>query len=218
MRPSKMLLLLFLTSIVALANPTVLDYWESNPKIWREMLEERRIFVSAKNENGQTISKGAGFVRGTPQDVWSFATNPDKIVKSSRFLKSFTWDKTTGLVDMQIELLMISHRLRGKATERPDPENPRITLEVHEGSIVPFNSELEIRSAAAQKRRAGAPEFSSNLTMVKLTGTSSKDRSLSWPLRVALEAVLQRSAGHLRDAVEAEVSQSKSQESQSPAP
>jgi len=212
-----MLLFLILTSTQALANPPALDYWESNPKIWREMREERRIFVSAKNENGQTFSKGAGFVRGTPQDIWNFATNPDKIVKSSRFLKSFTWDKTTGLVEMQIELLMIKYRLRGKATERPDPENPRITLEVHEGTIVPFNSELEIRSAAAQKLREGAPEFSSDLTLVKLTGASSKDRALSWPLRVALEAVLQRSAGHLRDAVEAEVSRSKSEESQSPA-
>lgn len=186
-----------------------IDYWEKNPKLWSQITTQRKILVSAKNEDGQTKSRGAGLVKAEVADVWAFTTNPEKIKSTSRFLKNFTWDQETGAVDMQIELLMVSYRLLGTATQMPDPENPKISFQVLEGTLVPFSAELEIRSVKAQAARPGAPTFPAGHTLVRITGTSAKDRALSWPLRVALEAVLQRTAGYLREAVEADIRRPK---------
>ena len=180
------------------------DYWEKAPKVWQEMQELRRIEVSAQTKGDRTFSKGAGFVKAKVPSVWAFATHPEKIRKSSRFLKEFIWDPATGDVEMQIELLYVSHRLKGKAHKLPDAENPRIQFKVLEGSLVPFEGELEIRSALAHAKRKNTLPFPKEMTLVRISGVSSEGRSLSWPMRVALEAVLQRTAGALRAAVEAE--------------
>ncbi|MFN7729060.1 MAG: hypothetical protein ACK5P7_07890 [Bdellovibrio sp.] len=185
-----------------------LDYWEKSPALWKKLTEERVILVSAKNEDGVTQSKGAGLVHASVIDVWNFATDTEKIKNSSRFLKNFTWNKDTGQIDMQIEILSVSYRLRGTAKQIPDAHNPKIELAVHEGNLIPFTAVLEMRSAQSQGLRQGAPGFAEDHTLVRIHGTSSKDRALSWPLRVALEAVLQRTAGYLRTAVEEEKSKS----------
>lgn len=192
------------SSSAVTSSTTSLDYWEKDAKLWTQIRDRRRIVVSAKNEKEQTLSKGAGLVDAEVADVWAFATNPEKVKTTSRFLKEFTWNAATGAVVMQIEIMYISYRLTGKAVQKPDPENPRVEFQVFEGDLVPFTAELEIRSAKAQSLRAGAPAFPVGQTLVRITGVSAKDRALSWPLRVALEAVLQRSAGYLREAVELE--------------
>lgn len=191
---------------MAFATPAPLDYWEKSAPTWDKMRDHRKIVVSAQNEgDGRTHSKGAGFVKASVSDVWNFVTDTEKVKATSRFLKNFTWDQKTGAVDMQIEMLYVKYRLRGKAIPRPDADNPKITFEVYEGELVPFTAELEIRSAKAQREREGAPPFPEGQTLVRLSGVSSQDRALSWPLRVALEVVLQRTAGYLREAVESEV-------------
>ncbi len=199
-----MLLSVVFASIFARAQSASLDYFEKDAKLWGLIRDKRQIMVSAKNENGQTQSKGVGLVNKPLAQVYAFATNPDKIKTVSRFLKGFTWNRQTGDVVMEIEILYISYRLIGKVVEKPDPENPKLEFQVFEGELIPFNGELEMRSLTAQKQRAGAPHFPEGQTLVRISGQSAKDRALSWPLRVGLEAVLQRTAGALREAVEAE--------------
>lgn len=189
----------------ALAAPTPLDFWESNPATWAKLRDQRKIVVSAKNEDGRTVSRGAGLVNADVAEVWAFVLDTEKVRSTSRFLKSFTWNKSTGDVDMLIEILVVSYRLKGRAVPKPDPENPRIEFQVFEGDLVPFTAELELRSATAQRARPGATDFPEGKTLVRLEGRSAKDRALSWPLQVAMEAVLQRTAGHLREAVEGDV-------------
>lgn len=198
----KWALVFFCLSLQA-AEPAALDYWEKSPELWKKLTEDRQILVSAKDEEGRTISRGAGLVKARVSEIWAFATNTEKIKTSSRFIKEFKWDQSSGDVEMLIEMIGISYRLRGKALPKPDPENPKVELAVHEGSLVPFTALLEIRSPKAQAAIPGAPTFAEG-SLVRLYGVSSRDRALSWPLRVALEAVLQRSAGHLRTAVESE--------------
>lgn len=182
-----------------------LDYWEKDARLWRKITEKRQIVVSAKNESGRTVSKGVGLARQPLAKVWAFANDPEKIKKTSRFLKDFTWNRATGDVKMQIEILTISYTLRGRAIPKPDPENPRIEFTVLEGDLVPFTAELELRSPEAQAQRGdAAPRFSAGHTLVRIEGRSAKDRALNWPMRVGLEILLQRTAGALREAVEAE--------------
>lgn len=202
------LILLGLLVILPVGAESTLEYWEKSPELWRKVLE-RQILVSAKNEDGRTHSQGVGLARATVDQIWAFATNPEKIKNSSRFLKDFRWDPSTGQVDMQIEVLMIHHRLSGKATTSPDPHNPKIAFEVLEGSLVPFSAVLEIRSQQAQNQRPSAPTFPPGQSLVRISGWSAKDRSLSWPLRWGLEVMLQRTAGHLREAVEKQNSVSR---------
>lgn len=180
------------------------DFWET-PSAWGKLREGRKILVSATHEDGRTHSKGAGLVAAPVDKVWAFATNPEKIRTTSRLLKAFHWDQRTGDVDVRIEFLAFTHRVRGRATKFADADNPRVEFEVHEASLVPFTATLELRSPRVHSRREGAPAIPEGFTLVRLSGVSSKDRALSWPLRVALEAVLQRTAGYLREAVEAEV-------------
>lgn len=184
---------------------TALDFWEKDPKLWKKITEQRQILVSAKNEDGRTVSKGIGLAQKPIDRVWAFATNPEKIKTTSRFLKDFTWNQETGDVKMQIEILTISYTLRGRAVPKPDPHNPRVEFTVLEGDLVPFTAELELRSPQAQSARGDlAPKFSSGQTLVRIEGYSAKDRALNWPMRVGLEILLQRTAGALREAVEAE--------------
>lgn len=197
------LILVGLLALPPAGAESTLEYWEKSPDLWKKVLE-RQILVSAKNEDGRTHSQGVGLTRATVDQVWAFATNPEKIKNSSRFLKDFRWDPTTGQIEMQIEILMIHHRLVGKATPSPDSHNPKIDFQVLEGSLVPFSGVLEIRSPQAQNRRTSAPTFPPDHSLVRISGWSAKDRSLSWPLRWGLEAMLQRTAGHLREAVEKE--------------
>lgn len=185
------------------------DFWEA-PASWAQMREGRRILVSAKNADGRTHSKGAGLVAAPIERVWAFATDPVKIRATSRILKEFSWNEQSGEVNVRIEFLSFTHRVRGRATKFPDPDNPRIEFEVLEASLVPFTATLELRSPKVHSRREGAPEIPEGTTLVRLAGLSSKDRALSWPLRVALEVVLQRTAGYLREAVEAEAAQERS--------
>lgn len=192
----------FLSLLASGALPKA-EFWEK-PEAWRRITEKRQILVSAKNEGGRTYSQGAGLVNASLEDVWAFATNPEKIKSTSRLLKDFQWNQETGEVDVRLEFLMVTHRVRGRARKYPDPQNPRIEFEVLESSVVPFTCELELRSSGAQRKRAGAPEIPEGRTLVRLSGLSSEDRAMSWPLRVALEAVLQRTAGYLREAVEAD--------------
>lgn len=168
------------------------------------MCNERHIAVSAINENGQTLSKGAGLVKAPVQKIWAFATSPEKIKNFSRYLKDFSWDPITGDFKLRIEILFIGYELNGRAVPRPHAENPKIEFQVLENDLVPFTGEIELRSPAAQKFRAEAPPLPNDESLVRIQVTSAKDRSLSWPVRVGLEAVLQRTAGALREAVEAE--------------
>jgi hypothetical protein len=179
-----------------------LDFWERSPTLWREFHDHRKIFVSAKNENGQTFSAGAGLVKSPLEKVWAFANDPEKIKKTTSLLEDFKWDKKTGLVELHLKLLTFRYIVRGVATVHPDPERPTIGLRVYEDGLVPFTAELEFRSPAAQLKHAKNLPIPAETTIVKISGVSSKDRALSWPLRVALEAVLQRMAGTLRHAVE----------------
>lgn len=204
---TKGLFRIFLISLwvcVSPAEPSPLDFWETSPALWKEFRDQRRIFVSAKNVGGRTESLGAGLVKAPVGKVWAFANDPEKIKKTTALLEDFKWDKGTGRVELHLKLLRFRYLIRGIATPKPDPENPRVEFRVLEGDIVPFTAELELRSAKAQARREGAPAFPEDRTLVRITGQSASDRSLSWPLRVALEAVLQRVAGTLRQAVEVE--------------
>lgn len=187
---------------IALGAAPVLDFWEKNPTLWKEFRDERKIFVSAKNEEGRTRSLGAGLVNAPVGKVWEFANDPEKIKKTTPLLEDFKWDRATGKVELHLKLIGFRYLIRGLATAKPDPENPKIEFQVLEGDLVPFTAELELRSAAAQRLRAGAPDFPDGKTLVRIFGQSSPERSLSWPVRVALEAVLQRVAGTLRQAVE----------------
>lgn len=184
--------------------PPSLEFWEKSPKIWKEIRDERRLLVSAGNADGRTHTQGVGLVDAPVDRVWAFATNPEKVKTASRFIKSFTWNKDTGDIVMKIEVMMFSYVLKGRATRHPHPDGPKVSLEVFEGELVPFTAELEIRSAALQSARDPVTEFPEGKSLVRIAGTSSPDRALSWPLRVALEAVMQRAAGSLREAVENE--------------
>ncbi|MBX3041529.1 MAG: hypothetical protein KF789_12550 [Bdellovibrionaceae bacterium] len=200
-------LLSFLVALVALpafAGKASLDFWEKSPVLWKEFRDERKIFVSAKEVDGRTESLGAGLVDAPLQKVWAFANDPEKIKKTTALLEDFKWDRESGKVELHLKLLTFRYLIKGIATPKPDPENPKIEFRVLEGDIVPFTAELELRSAKAQALRDGAPAFPEGKTLVRIFGQSSPDRSLSWPLRVALEAVLQRVAGTLRQAVESE--------------
>ncbi len=209
---TRILLAILLTSFGAFAaafgsmtSAPALDYWEKDPKLWKKIAEQRQILVSAKNENDRTVSKGVGLAKKPIDKVWAFATSPEKIKTTSRFLKDFTWNQETGDVKMQIEILTIRYTLRGRAVPKPDPHNPRVEFTVLEGDLVPFTAELELRSPEAQSARGEkAPHFGAGQTLVRIEGFSAKDRALSWPMRVGLEIMLQRTAGALREAVEAE--------------
>lgn len=195
-------LLLFSFVSAAFAEQSALDFWEKSPALWKEFREDRKIFVSAKNVEGQTQSLGAGLVDAPVQRVWAFANDPEKIKKTTTLLEDFKWDRATGKVELHLRLLRFRYLIKGIATPKPDAENPKIEFQVLEGDLIPFTAELELRSAKAQSLREGAPSFPERKTLVRISGRSSADRSLSWPVRVALEAVLQRVAGTLRQAVE----------------
>lgn len=182
-----------------------LDFWEKSPKLWSEFSEKKKIFVSAKNVDERTQSLGAGLVKANVDQVWAFANDPEKIKTTTSLLENFKWDKATGKVELHLKLAGFRYLVKGIATPKPDPENPRIEFKVQEGDMVPFTADLELRSAKAQAARAGAPAFSEGQTLVRIFGQSAPDRSLAWPVRIALEAVLQRMAGTLREAVEKEV-------------
>lgn len=182
-----------------------LDYWEKDPKLWEKITAQHQVLVSAMNEDNRTVSKGVGLVRRPIDQVWAFATDPEKIKTTSRYLKDFTWDLKTGEVRVRIEILTISYSLKGRAITKPDPHNPRVEFTVLEGDLVPFTAELELRSPEAQAARGEeAPRFAGAQTLVRIEGRSTKDRALSWPMRVGLEILLQRTAGAVREAVEAE--------------
>lgn len=202
---ARILFLSLLFASVGARAALALDFWEKDAKLWKKMTEQRQILVSAKNEDGRTVSKGVGLAKKPLDKVWAFATDPEKIKSTSRFLKDFTWNQETGEVKMRIEILTIDYTLRGRAVPKPHPQNPRVEFTVLEGDIVPFTAELELRSPEAQSARGeGVPSFGAGQTLVRIEGWSAKDRALSWPMRVGLEILLQRTAGALREAVEAE--------------
>lgn len=184
----RMLLVLIATPV--LATPF---FWEGKPALEDRIYKKNEILVSVKNEDKRSKLHGVGLIKATPAKVAQVATDTDKIRARVHEIKELSWDQKTGAFKSRIQLLWIDQNIEGRAHYyEADKDQPK-RIEYHIDKGLWFTAKGTVYMRAYN-------EGKSCLTIID--ATTIEEKEFSWPVRVAMEATLQRMAGALRHYVE----------------
>lgn len=183
------------------------DYYRRDEKLWSEFREKRRIFVSAKDDSTRTVFLGAGLVNQAVVPVWCWATQAEKIRMAAPNLENFKWDLVTGALSFDFSLLWMKYHIQGQALPRyslADATSRRIVVSINSGTWIPVTGELAFLPGGLQAVGREGDGLRADQTWIRLSGQTAEGKTLSFPLRWALEAFMQRLAGRLREKIESD--------------
>lgn len=188
MSPVKRYLFAGLVLYAAVGAAAPQDFWEKSKALKTDLFERRRILVSVIDEGNRTEFKGVGLVKASFDKTWGFATNPEKIRKFAKGLDHFDWDLKTGKALARFHVLWKEFVIQAKTDIKKEAKPPHIAFDFVEGSWIRISGQLEI-----------LPHDKGN-TLVVLRARTPEGQKAGW--HFAMEAVLHRIAGSLREAVE----------------
>lgn len=179
-------------------------FWEGKPPLEKRLLENHEILVSVINENSHARFQGGGLIRATADWVSKLATDPARIQSLVPEIQELDWDPSKGPFKARIKMLWLDRVVEGQAKyrvkDRPKgaKEQERvIEFSLEKGLWFSIKGTLEMR------------EYKNNHCLAVVSGETLEGETLSWPVRVGLEAVLQRMAGTLRKDIESRNVQEK---------
>lgn len=174
---------------LALAQPL---FWEGKADLEKRLFEKQEILVSVTNSTELAHFKGAGVIKTNPEKVFSLATSPEKIKALVSEIKELEWDPVKGPFKARVKILWFDREVQGTAKSRLAEKglSSGIDFLVEKGLWFNVKGALEFRNHRESQ------------TLAVIIGETFKDETLSWPVRVGLEAVLQRIAGTLRSELE----------------
>lgn len=183
-----------LIGLMTLVNPRAQSFfWQGQPELEKKIFQENQILVSVTSKDKASL-KGVGVVQAKAKQVSDFATDPSKLKAHVEEIRELDWNPKEGPLKIKIKFLWLERQLQGTAKfrEKTASQERAIDFIIDQGLWFTVKGVLEMR------------ELEEHKTLVMILAETLDGETFSWPVRVALEATLQRIAGTLRQKVESE--------------
>lgn len=168
-------------------------FWQGQPELEKKIFKGNQILVSVTSHTRSSL-KGVGVVQAKAKQVADFATDPEKLKANVQEIRELDWNPKEGPLKIKIKFLWLERQLEGTAKfrDKTDSQERTIDFMIDKGLWFTVKGVLEMR------------ELEEHKTLVMIMAETLEGETFSWPVRVALEATLQRIAGTLRQKVQSE--------------
>lgn len=188
------LIVWFWIGFIGAGSPAALAYfWQGQPELEKKIFKDNQVLVSVTSRDRSSL-KGVGVVQAKAKQVADFATDPAKLKANVQEIRELDWNPKEGPLKIKIKFLWLERQLEGTAKfrDKTDSQERTIDFMIDKGLWFTVKGILEMR------------ELEEHKTLVMILAETLEGETFSWPVRVALEATLQRIAGTLRQKVESE--------------
>ena len=172
----------------------VQPFWKAKPEVYRKVLEERAVMVSAKSSPLIKLT-GGGVVDAPADFTFNEAQKYEKIDAALDFIENVKWDKDKTELDFDIHILGINgHAMLMILASEPNEKPRRLKFVIRKGWMQGLNGELSFDDLSETRTEVGL-----DASLNESKGFFSR---FFWSL--TLEGVMKKAAESLRSYVEAE--------------
>ncbi len=173
----------------------VQPFWKTKPEVYRKIVEERAIIVSARSSPKIKLN-GGGIVDAPSNFAFEEIQKYDKLDESLDFIENVEWHKERSEIDLDVSMLGLSTHLLVAVTPSTTSEKPQfLKFEIKKGWMRGLQGKLELSSLENNKTEVG---FTAEFPDKEENYFSRVFSSLT------LEGIMKKTAQSLRTHVESE--------------
>lgn len=173
----------------------VQPFWKAKPEVYRKIVEERAIMVSAQSRPKIKLN-GGGIVDAPSKFTFEEIQKYQKLDESLDFIENVKWQPKNSEIDLDVSMLGLSTHLLVKVEPSSETERPLfLKFEIKKGWMRGLVGKIELAALENNKTEVG---FTAEFPEEEENFFSRVFSSLT------LEGIMKRTAQSLRTHVEAE--------------
>ena len=176
------------------AAAVVQPFWKTKPEVYRKIVEERAVVVSARSSPKIKLN-GGGIVKAPSDFAFVEIQKYEKLDEALDFIENVKWHKDRSEIDLDINMLGLSTHLLVWVSPSAESEKPQfLKFEIRKGWMKGLTGKLELAALEQNRTEVGF--------------TAELDEEKNYVSRVfsslTLEGIMKKTAESLRSYVEAE--------------